>query len=112
MASGGEQAAWAAVAVALVAGISQVVDRLIARWRPGRRKQQAAPDQLERERRELAVEWEGFRKAVNADLARCRAENSAMRAELEVALDRNTVLRGEVASLQIKVGILEARLGQ
>lgn len=101
--AGGEQAGWAAVVIAVTAGLAQVIDRLIARWRPGVRAKRRSPDFLERERAELATEWEAYRKAVNTQLDQCRTESE----RLSVL---NASLAADVTTLTLRVGMMRAQL--
>ena len=107
MPSGGEQAGWVAIGVAVVAAIANIVDRLIGRWWPQRRarahSRNASADELERERIRLAKEWDEYRKAVNAQLLDCRQTSVEQQARIET-------LNGENVTLRLRVGMLEAQM--
>lgn len=111
MSSGGEQAGWVAFGVAIIYAIGQIVDRLIARWRPGSRVRlsETTATRLERERIELAAEWETYRQAVNRQLADCRSENTRLQRAVEERDERILELRGTVARLQFQIDVLKAR---
>lgn len=112
MPSSSESAGWVVVSVAVVAGIAQVIDRLITRWKPGVRRPKPADtaDRLERERVELAQEWQEYRRAMSASLAACRRESAEQRIEIDALTVRYAALARQNTVLQIQVGVLKARM--
>lgn len=121
VAGGSDQAGWVVLGAALIAALGSVVDRLIARWRPGLRRRNidrsAVTDALTVERAALATErkqlnddWAAYRSNIDAQLAACRQESAELRREIEHKDERITELRGKVASLSFTLSTMRARL--
>ena len=109
MATGGEQAGYVAIGVAIVGATAQVIDRMIQRWHP-RKKRTTDAEQVEKARVELAAEWQVYRAEVSQQLHDCRAESEAQRTRLLEYEAVNSALRGQVATLTIQVSVMRAQL--